>query len=116
MPLEVGCVLESDLPWILLQPDSLVLGGEPKCVPSHGVQDIEALHAVEAADDVGGDIVAAMADMQAVSRWIGEVIQTEKLRFDGVLFCPIGLLSLPEVLPLRFDAMKVVFSHWSLQL
>src|SRR5450756_2232713 len=116
LPLEVGRVLNGNLARILLQPDSLVLGGEPECVPTHGVQDIEALHAVEAADDVGGNIVAAMADVQTVARGVGEVIQTEELWLDCVLFCPIGLRSLPEVLPFRFDAMEVVFSHRSLQL
>ncbi len=55
--------------------DRLVLGRQAKGIPAHGVQHGVALHAVVARDDVGGHIVAPVADAQAVARGVGEEIQ-----------------------------------------
>ena len=48
---------------VLARFDGVLLGGESEGVPTHGMEHIEALHAVEARKDVCGGVSLDMADM-----------------------------------------------------
>lgn len=45
-----------------------VLGGQAKCIPADGVQDVVALHALEACQDIGYGVYAQVAQMQCARR------------------------------------------------
>ena len=44
--------------------DGILFSGQTESVPSHGVQDVESLHALVAADDIGCGVPFGMTDMK----------------------------------------------------
>ena len=92
--------------------DGILLGGQTECVPTHRVQDIETLHLLEAADDVGGGVAFGMANVQTCAARIREHVEHEVLGLRGIevgiagVRCAEGLSGLPHVLPLRFKLGK----------
>ena len=84
--------------------DGVLFGGQAEGVPSHGVQDVEAVHAFEAAPDIRRRIAFRMADVEARSGWVGEHV--EYVEFFPRLVAVHGLegfVFLPEGLPFGFD-------------
>ncbi len=47
---------------------ALLLGRQAEGVPAHRVQDVEALHALVAGEDVRGDVAFRVADVQTPRR------------------------------------------------
>ena len=95
--------------WMLLG-DRRVLGRQAERVPSHRVQDIEALRAAVAGDQIAHRVVAHMPDMQLAGR-VGE-------HFEDIVFRPPGLggdleepLLAPDALPFRFAFPEIVARH-----
>ena len=60
--------------------DRVLLGREAEGVPSHGMQDLEALHALVAAEHVGRGVPLGMPYMQTSPGWIREHVEAVKLR------------------------------------
>ncbi len=90
--------------------DRRILGGQAKRVPSHRMQYVVPLSALEARDDVAHRVVADMADMERAGR-IGKHLQ-------HVIFRParIGLdvkhaAVAPYRLPLLLGLLRVVTRH-----
>ena len=55
--------------------DGVLLGGEAESIPAHRVEDIEAVHALVAADDVGRGVTLWMADVEAGARGVREHVE-----------------------------------------
>ena len=93
----------------------MVLDGSIFCrkaegVPTHGVQNVEALHAIVASNNVANRIVAGVAHVN-VTRGIREHFQ------DVLLGTPVFFMHLvdaaffPSRLPTRLDLEGIVFLH-----
>ena len=93
--------------------DRIALGRQAVGVPAHGVQDIEAAHALVAGDDVGRRVSLGMTDMQPLPGGIGKHVQDVELRLCGIDLRCKGPVHLPVLLPLRLDMLGVV-GHLSL--
>ena len=91
--------------------DGKVFRRQAKGVKADGVQDVIALHALFAADDIHGCKRTRMADMKTGSGGVWELDQAVKLW----LFVPsdggIGLLLLPFFLPFLLNGCKIVFHN-----
>ena len=84
--------------------DGVLFGGQAEGVPSHGVQDVVAVHAFETAPDIRRRIAFRMADVETGAGWIGEHV--ENVEFFPRLVAVHGLegfVFLPEGLPFGFD-------------
>ncbi len=90
--------------------DGVVLRGQAERVPAHGVEHVEALHALEARDRVGGDVVAAVADAQPVAGRVREEVEGVELGLVALVGRAVGVALLPEALPLLLDGVRVVAS------
>ena len=64
--------------------DGVLLGGQAEGVPAHGVEDVEAAHALVAGEDVGGGVALRMADVQARAAGVGEHVEDVVFRARGV--------------------------------
>ena len=94
--------------------DGVVLRRQAEGVPAHRVQHVEALHALEARDDVGRDVVAAVADAEAVAGRVREEVEAVELGLVALVGRAVGVALLPEALPLLLDGVRVVASvHFS---
>ena len=94
--------------------DGVLLGGEAEGVPSHRVQDVEALHPLEAADDVGGGVPLGVADVQPRAAGVGEHVEDVELGPPAVeVGGREGLVLLPVALPLGLDPLRVIRGHGS---
>ena len=84
--------------------DGVLFGGQAEGVPSHGVQDVEAVHAFEAAPDIRRRIAFRMADVEARSGRVGEHVEYVEFfpRFVAVHGLE-GFVFLPKGLPFGFD-------------
>ena len=91
--------------------DGEVFRRQAEGVKADGVQDVIALHALFAADDIHGRKRARMADVKAGGGRVWEFDQAVELRLliagDG----GIGLLLLPFFLPLLLNGCKIVFHN-----
>ena len=93
----------------------ILLGRKTECVPSHRMQDIEALHALVAAKNVGSRITFGVADMQSRTGRIRKHIKAVEL------FACLGVIRLeslvfePVLLPLLLDGGKIIFAHFCLR-
>jgi hypothetical protein len=95
----------------------VLLGGQTEGVKAQGVQDVVAGHALEAREDVRGDVAQGVADMQARSGGVREHVHDELLGLGGqrrLGLVPrghvtarvrrlVGALGVPEVLPACLD-------------
>ncbi len=88
--------------------DRVLLGGEAERVEAHRVQDVEALRALVAAEDVRGGVALGVADVQAGAGGVREHVQRVELGLRGEVDRGEGLLLLPAGLPLLFDFGEVV--------
>ena len=75
-----GGVFGHHLARVAAAADGLVLGRLAEGVPAHGMQHVEALHALEAAEGVGGHVVLEVADMEARAGRVGEHFQAVEFR------------------------------------
>ena len=64
--------------------DGVLFGGESEGVPAHGVEDVEAVHAFVAADDVGGGVALGVADVETGAGGVGEHVEDVVLGLGGV--------------------------------
>ena len=60
--------------------DGVLLGGQAVGVPAHRVQDVEAVHPLEAGQDVGGGVPFGVADVQPGPAGVGEHVEDVVLR------------------------------------
>ena len=107
---------------VLLGPDSGshavfdggVFRGQTERVPSDGVEDVEALHPFETAEDIPYGVVAYMPHVDS-SGGVRKHLQAVKLGSVGIFLGAEGLLIVPAFLPLLLQGMKIVlrysFSH-----
>ena len=96
----------------------ILLGRQAEGVVAHGVQHVLALHAVVAADHIGGEVAQRVADVQALAGRVREHVHREVGR---AAFCvmalavlqvavdvggPEGAFVIPDLLPFLFDALR----------
>ena len=67
-------------PGVLAGLAGVLLSRKAERVESHGVQHVEARHALETDVDVGGDVAQGMADVQSRTRRVREHVHDEELR------------------------------------
>ena len=82
--------------------DRRALGRQAKGVEADGMHDVEALHALEAGEDVGRAVVVPVADVQ-VARGIGIHDQRVVLLPRVVFLRLVEMVGRPPVLPLGLD-------------
>ena len=98
--------------------DRILLGWQAEGVIAHGVQHVLALHAVVAADHVGGQIAERVTDMQALARRVGEHVHGE-VRGAAVSILAVAVrqitldvrspertLLVPSLLPFFLDGLR----------
>ena len=66
---------------VLASFDGVLFGGEAEGVPTHGVEDIEAVHALVASDDIGRGVALWVADVEAGAGGVGEHVEDEVFGF-----------------------------------
>ncbi len=88
--------------------DGGVFRRQPEGVPAHGVQHVEALHALEAGHHVADGIVAHVPHVD-VARRVGEHLQHVVLGLVGVVVAVEGAAFFPDALPFGFDGLGIVF-------
>ena len=89
----------------------MLFGGEPEGVPAHGVHDAGALHAMVAADDVGGRVAFGVPDVQAVAAGVGEHVQHVQLAILGELRARERAVRFPKLLPFWLDNGRIIARH-----
>ncbi len=93
------------------QLDGVVLGRQAEGVPAHRVQDVVAAHSVETRDRVGGHVVAAVADREAVARRVREEVETVELGLVRDVGRKVSVTLAPDGLPALLDLVGVVAFH-----
>ena len=92
--------------------DGVLLGGETEGVPTHGVEDIESVHALVATDDVGGGVSFGVADVEASAAGVRKHVEDEVFGLGGIeaVFAgtcgAVGLLVGPALLPAGFEFVE----------
>jgi hypothetical protein len=89
-------------------PDGILLSRLSKGIPAHRMQHVISLHAFEARDYISWDIVAAMTDMETITRRVGKEIQAVILRSVTRFLREIETLPLPKLLPLWLDLARMI--------
>ena len=105
---EVGDVVLGDDGGMDVVLDGVVLGGQAEGVKADGEQDVIALHALFASNDIHGREGTGMTHMQTLTGGIGELDQAVEL---GPLVAGdggIGLGLFPIGLPFLFNGRKIV--------
>ena len=102
-------VLVRALPRVRSRFDGVVLRRQSEGVPAHGVQNVEALHAFEAAVYVGRGVALGVSDVQSGAGRIREHVQnvnglSSLVAVDG----RVGFFLFPHFLPLRLYACRIV--------
>jgi hypothetical protein len=87
--------------------DGGVFRGQAEGVPAHGLQHVEALHAVVARQHVADGVVAHVAHVQ-LARRVGEHGQAVVLGFAAVFAGAEDLFFFPVLLCFRFDDFRAV--------
>ena len=87
--------------------DGGVFGRQAEGVPAHGLQHVEALHAVIARQHVADGVVAHVAHVQ-LARRVGEHGQAVVLGFVAVFRGPEDLFFVPVLLGFRLDDFRAV--------
>ena len=88
--------------------DGKVLRRQAEGVKAHGVEDVVALHALLAADDVHRRERARVADVQASGGGIRELNEAVELGALVACYGSIGLFLLPLFLPFFLNGCKIV--------
>ncbi len=94
--------------------DRVLLGGQPERVVAHRVQDVEAVHPLEARVHVGGDVAERVPDVEPDPARVREHVEHEHARpfrdVARILAQQAGavgrvedVLAVPTVLPLVLD-------------
>ena len=116
----VGDVLFGGDARMLAGLDCILLSRQTEGVVAHGVQHVLALHAVVAADHIGGEVAERMAHMQALARRVREHIHGEVRRASfGVATLavlqiaidvggPEGAFVIPNLLPFFLNALSQI--------
>src|ERR1700730_14307874 len=92
--------------------DCVLLGGQTECVPTHGMQHVEAAHPSVAGNDVGRGITFRMSNVQPCPTWVREHVEDVKFRLRGIETVLAGvrrmkkLPLLPNGLPFWFDLVE----------
>ncbi|MEY3978356.1 MAG: hypothetical protein RLZZ284_1212, partial [Actinomycetota bacterium] len=73
------------LAWVNARRNGVLLGRQTERVIAQRVQHVEAGHALEPTEYIGGDVAEWVADVQTSPRWVGEHIQDEKFLATGNL-------------------------------
>ena len=87
--------------------DGRVFGGQAEGIPAHGVQHVEALHALAARHHVADGIIAHMAHVD-VARGIGEHLQHVIFGLVALMGAGEGVFLPPAGLPFFFDSLRIV--------
>ena len=106
---EAGHVLGGDDLRVDVVFQGVVLGGQAKGVPAHGVQHVVAALPLFAGHDVQRGVAARMAHVQAGGGRIRELHQRVKLGLGVVDLGVEGMLVLPDLLPFGLYCFEVVF-------
>jgi hypothetical protein len=69
---------------------------------------VEAVHALITRQNVGWNVIPAVAHVQPIPRWIRKEIQAVILRFLILLAGKIESLSLPKLLPFGLYRLRIV--------
>ena len=91
----------------------MLLCWQTETVVAKRVQNVVALHAVEARIHVGADVAKGVANVQASTRWVGEHVEHEELlaprhfgrvgKWAGGVRGLVGAVGIPFVLPARLN-------------
>ena len=65
--------------WMYAGLNGVLLRGQTECVPTHGMQNVEALHLLETTDDVGGRVALGVPNMEPRAGWVREHVQAIEL-------------------------------------
>ena len=109
---EVGDVGLGGDAGVLAGLDGVLFGGQAEGVPAHGVEDVEAVHALVAADDVGGGVAFRVTDVEPGAGRVGEHVEDVILRLGGIEVGIArsggaeGFLFEPALLPLGFEFVE----------
>ena len=76
------------------------------------MKNVEALHSLVAAEDIGSRITLGVADMETGARRIREHVQTIKLLTLGVVIRLERLVLKPITLPLLLYLGKIIIAHY----
>ena len=94
--------------------DCVLLGGQTERVVAHRVQDVLAVHALIASEDVGADVAERVTDVQTGAARVREHVEHEhRIAIDDFLGAlreqarrvrgPEGVIVFPSVLPAGFN-------------
>ncbi len=83
--------------------DRVLFGRKPKCVPAHGVEDVESLHAFVPREDICCRIALGVSDVKPVSRGIRKHVKHVVFGLAGVEYRPKSLIFKPIGLPAGLD-------------
>ena len=92
--------------------DCVLLSRQPEGVPPHRVQDVEALHALVAAEDVRRRVALRVPDVKPRARRVGEHVETVELLALAVRVGLERLVFEPVLLPLLLDGREIVVTHF----
>ncbi len=105
---EVGDVCVGGLVGVDACLDRVVLRGQTEGIPAHGVEDLLAVHARLATDDVGRGVALGVSDVETCTTGIRKHIQHVVFFFFGILLCFKEFFLSPVFLPLGFDLLVLV--------
>ena len=108
---EGGDVSLGALPWRRAGADGVLLGRQAEGVEAHRVHHRRAPHPLEPRDDVGRGVALRVADVQSVAARVGEHVEHVGLAGRRESRRGEGVVRVPPVLPLRFNARRLVTGH-----
>ena len=105
----VGHVLFGVDAWVNASGDGVLFGGKTKAVVAQCMQNVVALHALEASKHIGADVAKRVTHVEPGARWVGEHVEDKQFlaASDSLGFSHgasgvggvIGAFALPGVLP-----------------
>jgi hypothetical protein len=110
---EIGHGLRRGDPRVDAGLDRIIFSRQPEGIPAERVQDVEALHAFPARDDIARRISLAVTDVQPRPRWIGKHVQHIEFGTMGVAPGQMDAAGAPAGLPLRLNGFVIILQGHS---
>ncbi len=88
-----------------------IFSGKSESIPSHRIKNIIALKSFLSCYNIKRSIRTGMTNMKPLSAWIREFYKTIEFRKRIIILCSKSILTVPHILPFRFNLFKIVIHY-----
>ena len=91
--------------------DSIVFGGQAKCIPAHGIKNIITLKSFLSCNDIKRGVRPGMTYMKTLTAGVRKFNKAIKFRQSIIILSGKGILRIPYILPFFFNLFKIIIHN-----